>query len=300
VKVNLGRYKKWEISGHIVLSILALLAIVPFLLLIISSFTDEHTVVRNGYSFFPEKFSLVAYQYVFEQWQMIGKGYMVTVIVTCIGTFIGTSISALLGWTLSRRNLPGRSMLLFIVTFTMMFHGGLTAQYIIYTQIFELKNTIFGLILPNLLMNGYFVMMFRNYFETSIPGTLLEAAKIDGASEVKTFFKIVLPLSGPIVLTIALPLGLLYWNDWTNGLYYLSRDSNLQSIQTILNNINENIKFLQNNNLGTANSGVSSAELPSTTIRMAMAVVGIVPIICAFPFLQKWLVRGMTEGAVKE
>jgi putative aldouronate transport system permease protein len=300
VTLNFGRYKKWEISGHIVLSILALLAIIPFVLMLISSFTDEHTVVRNGYSFFPEKFSLAAYQYVFDQWQTIGKGYMVTVIVTCVGTFIGTSISALLGWTLSRKNLPGRSWLLFLVTFTMMFHGGLTAQYIIYTQIFELKNTIFGLILPNLLLNGYFVMTFRNYFETSIPGTLLEAAKIDGASEVKTFFKIVLPLSGPIIVTIALPLALLYWNDWTNGLYYLSHDSKLQSIQTILNNINENIKFLQNNNLGTASSDASSAELPSTTIRMAMAVVGVVPIICAFPFLQKWLVRGMTEGAVKE
>jgi putative aldouronate transport system permease protein len=298
--LKFGKYKRWEISGHILFSILAFLAIIPFVLLIISSFSDEQAVVRNGYSFFPEKLSLEAYKYIFNQWEVIGRGYMVTIIVTCVGTFVGTSISALLGWTLSRKDLPGRNTLLFIVAFTMMFSGGLTAQYIIYTQIFHIKNTIFGLILPNLLMNGYFVMTFRNYFEHTIPSSLLEAAKIDGASEIKTFFKIVLPLSGPIIITIALPLALLYWNDWTNGMYYLSLDSKLQSIQTILNNINENIKFLQSNNLGSAGSQLSTAELPSTTIRMAMAVVGILPIMCVFPFLQKWLARGITEGAVKE
>jgi putative aldouronate transport system permease protein len=298
--LKLGRYKKWELSGHILFIILAFLAIIPFVLLVISSFSDEQAVVRNGYSFFPEKLSLTAYHYIFDQWEMIGGGYLVTIIVTCLGTFFGTTMAALIGWTLSRKHLPGRSMLLFIVTFTMMFHGGMTAQYIIYTQIFHLKNTILGLLIPNLMLNGYFIMTFRNYFENSIPGTLIEAAKIDGASEIKTFFKIVLPISGPIIITIGLPLALMYWNDWTNGLYYLSHDSKLQSIQTILNNINENIKFLQSNDLGNAAAALSTAELPSTTIRMAMAVVGILPIILVFPFLQKWLVRGMTEGAVKE
>ncbi|MEW9053756.1 MAG: carbohydrate ABC transporter permease [Neobacillus sp.] len=297
--MKFGRYKRWEISGHLILGTMSFLAIIPFILLIISSFSNEQTVVRNGYSFFPEKFSIAAYQYIFNQWEVIGSGYLVTIIVTCVGTFIGVSISALIGWTLSRKSLPGRNFILFFVTFTMMFSGGLTAQYLIYTQIFQLKNTIFGLIVPNLMMNGFFVMTFRNYFEHHIPGTLLEAAKMDGASEVKSFFKIVLPLSAPIIITIGLPQALMYWNDWMNGMYYLSPGSKLQSIQTILNNINENIKFLQDNNLGSAGGQMSTAELPSTTIRMAMAVVGVLPIICVFPFLQKWLVKGITEGAVK-
>jgi putative aldouronate transport system permease protein len=295
--MKLGRNKKWEISAHLLMFILAFLAIIPFVLLIISSFSDETTVIRNGYSFFPQKFSLEAYKYIFNQWQVVGRGYMVTILVTCIGTLLGVTISAFFGYALSRKELRGRAILLFLVTFTMMFSGGATASYVIYTKIFHLKNTIFGLIIPGLLMNGFYVMTFRNFFENSIPVALLEAAKIDGASEIKTFFKIVLPLSGPIMLTIGLPMALTYWNDWMNGMYYLSLNSKLQSIQTILNNMNENIKFLQTNNLG---SKISSAEIPSTTIRMAMAVVGIVPLICIFPFLQKWLVRGLTVGAVKE
>ena len=187
-----------------------------------------------------------------------------------------------------------------MVTFTMMFSGGMTASYLIYTKIFHLKNTIFGLIVPGLLMNGYYIMTFRNYFENSIPEALLEAAKIDGASEFKTFFKIVLPLSGPILATIGLPAALMYWNDWMNGMYYLNLGSKLQTIQTILNNMNENIKFLQNNNLGGAASSFNSADIPTTTVRMAMAVVGVLPLLCVFPFLQKWLSRGLTSGAVKE
>ncbi|MDF2521118.1 MAG: sugar transporter permease, partial [Clostridia bacterium] len=165
-----SKYFKWEISGHILMTILALLAIVPFVLLVSSSFSDEVTVIRNGYKFFPEKFSLEAYKYIFDQWQIIGRGYMVTVVVTCIGTVTGVTMAALFGYVLSRKDLPGRRILLFFITFTMMFNGGLTATYINYTKVFHLKNTIWGLIIPGLLMNGYFVMTFRNYFETSIPG----------------------------------------------------------------------------------------------------------------------------------
>lgn len=289
--------KRWRISAHVVMIILSICAIAPFLLLIISSFTDENAAITNGYSFLPASFSLGAYKYLLTQWEMLGRGYLVTIIVTVVGTTVGTVISALIGYTLSRKELPGRTILLFVVAFTMLFNGGLTAAYIIYTQIFHLKDTIFGLIIPGLLMNGFFVMMFRNYFENSIPHALLEAAKIDGASEITIFSRIVVPLSMPMIATVGLPQALLYWNDWMNGMYYLSANSKLQSIQTILNNMNENIKFLANNNTIT---GVDLSTIPSTTVRMAIAVVGILPILFIFPLIQNWFVRGVTVGAVKE
>lgn len=293
-----GKNKKWVVGAHVSMIVLSFLALVPFILLITSSFTDETTVIRNGYSFFPEKFSIDAYRYLFEQWQTIGRAYINTAIVTVIGTTVGVMISAFFGFTVSRRNLPGRAWILFFITFTMFFHGGMTIQYIIYTKIFNLKDTIWGLIIPGLLMNGYYVMSFRNYFENTIPDALLEAGKIDGASEFKLFWKIVFPLSGAIFATIGLPAALMYWNDWMNGMYYLNMGSKLQTVQTILNNMNENVKFLSEN--ATAASQFDSSTIPTTTIRMAIAVVGIAPIICAFPILQKWLVRGLTVGAVKE
>jgi putative aldouronate transport system permease protein len=295
-----SKYRNWEISAYILLGLLSILAIAPFVLLVSSSFSDEVTVIRNGYSFLPKKLSLEAYKYIFDQWQIIGRGYMVTIFVTVVGTVAGVSMSCMFGYVLSRKELPGRSILLFLVTFTMLFNGGLTASYINYTKIFHLKNTIWGLIIPGLLMNGYFVMTFRNYFENSIPTALLEAAKIDGASEFLTFVKIVLPLSGPIIASVGLPVALMYWNDWMNGMYYLNINSKLQSIQTILNNMNENIKFLQSNEAKSLTSQLDVSQIPETTIRMAIAVVGVLPLICIFPFLQNWLVRGLTVGAVKE
>lgn len=289
--------KRWSLAGHVLLIILAVLSVAPFLLLLISSFTEESAAIRNGYSFLPEAWSLDAYRYIGQQWSTIGRSYLVTIFVTVVGTIIGVIISAMLAYTLSRKDLPGRNLISFLLIFTMLFNGGLTSTYIIYTQVFHIKNTIFGLLLPGLLMNAYNVQMFRNYFETTIPGALMEAAQIDGAKELTIFFKIVVPLSLPMVATVGLMVALMYWNDWQNGLYYLSTNSNLQSIQTLLNNMNENIKFLQQNNVG---ANFTAADMPSTTIRMAIAVVGILPILCLYPFFQKWFVQGMMTGAVKE
>ncbi|WP_044482098.1 carbohydrate ABC transporter permease [Paenibacillus antibioticophila] len=289
--------KRWSVAGHFIMIILSVLAIAPFILLLMSSITDEGTALQNGYSFFPQKFSLDAYSYIATQWGLIGRGYLVSIFVTIVGTFVGVSISAMLAYTLSKHDLPGRGLLMFLLTFTMLFNGGLTSTYIVYTQIFHIKDTIFGLLLPNLLMNAYFVIMFKNYFEHTLPGALVESARIDGATEFKIFYKIAVPLSVPMFVTVGMTSALSYWNDWTNGMYYLSTNSNIQSIQTLLNNINENIKFLQQNNVGTT---VTTADLPSVTVRMAIAVVGVLPMLLLFPLFQRWFVNGATEGAVKE
>lgn len=289
--------KRWGFVAHVVMIILTILALAPFILLVIASFTDEAAAIRNGYSYLPEKWSLDAYKYILTQWTTIGRSYLVTIFVTVVGTLASVVMSGMIAYVLSRKELPGRTILLFALTFTMLFNGGMTSTYIIYTQIFHIKNTIFGLLLPGLLMNAYNVMMFRNYFETSIPGALMEAARIDGATETKIFFKVVVPLSMPMVASVGLMVALMYWNDWTNGLYYLSADSKLQSIQTLLNNMNENVKYLQQNNI---DMGAFQGAIPSTTIRMAIAVVGVVPILALYPFFQKYFVKGMMSGAIKE
>lgn len=171
------------------------------------------------------------------------------------------------------------------------------STYMVYTTVFHIKNTVWALIVPNLLMNAFMIMLVRNYFEHSIPEELYESARIDGAGEFYIFFKIVLPLSVPILATVGLMTGISYWNDWQNGLYYLTKDEggNLYTIQNILNEINTNISFLASYNVG----GVNIAELPTTTARMAIAVIGILPIAIIYPFFQKYFAKGLVMGAVK-
>ena len=291
-----GDRKVWNVAANIVMCVLCFLAIMPFILLIIASFTDEQTAILNGYSYLPEAWSLEAYKYIASQWKMLGRAYLMTIVVTAIGTSVGLIMTALLGYVLSQQNLPGRRALNFYVVFTMLFNGGLVPTYIMYVKTFGIKNTIWGLIVPNLLMSGFLVMLVRNYFENSIPKDLYESARIDGASEFQTFFRIALPLSTPILATVGLMMGIAYWNDWQNGLYYISdKGKHLYTIQNILNNINENISYLAQN----ATVGTTIADLPTTTARMAIAVVGVLPILIIYPFFQKYFAKGITMGAVK-
>lgn len=288
--------RRWEIGANVVMCICSFLALAPFVLLIIASFTDETVALENGFSYFPAKWSAFAYNYIVQQWEMLGRAYLMTIVVTAIGTTVGLIMTALLAYMLSQRDLPGRRFLNLYVVFTMLFNGGLVPTYIMYVRTFHIKDTIFALIIPNLLLNAFLVMLTRNYFENNIPRELYEAARIDGASEFKNFTTIALPLSVPILATVGLMMGIAYWNDWQNGLYYLSdQGKNLYTIQNILNNINQNIAFLASN----ATVGVNLADLPTTTVRMAIAVVGILPVLILYPFFQKYFARGLVAGAVK-
>ena len=289
--------KKLEIIGYIIVGLFVISIIIPFALLIVSSVTDETTITRNGYSFIPKLFSLNAYQYILDRYDVILRAYGVTIFVTVVGTGISLMLTALCAYPLSRQDLPGKSCLKFFVFFTMLFNGGLISTYLLYTQYFHIKNTIWALIVPNFLMVGYYVNLARSFYATSIPNALIEAARIDGASELRTFYKIVLPLSKPIMATLGMFIAVMYWNDWQNGLVYLN-DSHLFSIQVLLNQMTSNIQFLQSDsNLA---SNVNLLALPSQTVRMAIAVVGVLPMFCAYPFFQKYFVKGITLGAVKE
>jgi len=284
---------------NIFLIALAAACVLPFLLLIMSSVTDETAIIRNGYSFLPEKFSLTAYAYLMTNFNQIARAYGITILVTAIGTSVCLTITSMLAYPLSRRDLPGRNLLSFLVFFTLLFNGGLVPTYLMYSQLLHIKNTLLGQILPLLLTNAYFVLLMRTFFSTSIPDALIEAAKIDGAGEFTIFYRIIIPLSKPVMVTIGLFAGMHYWNDWYNGLIYIT-DPHLYSIQNILNRIIRDIQFLANNaSMAGSNSNEMMASVPSETVRMAIAVIGIFPILLIYPFVQKYFVKGIALGGVK-
>ncbi len=287
--------RKMELIAYIVIGAIAISIVLPFLLLLMSSFTDEMSITRNGYSFFPKDFSLGAYEYLWKSASTISRAYMVSIVITIMGTVLGLIMTVLCAYPLSRRDLPGKNILTFYVFFTMLFNGGLVPTYLIYTQYFHIKNTIWALLVPNILVQAYNVMLAKTFFQSSIPVEIIEAARVDGAKEIKIFFRVVLPLSKPIFATLGLFISVTYWNDWTNGLIYLT-DSKLYSLQNLLNRMTANIQFLNSTSLG---GNISAADLPSQTVRMAIAIVGVVPMLAAYPFFQKYFVKGIALGAVK-
>ena len=289
--------KVFQVVICIILLWLAICAVAPFILLISSSFTAEDSLLRNGYSFWPSKWSLYAYEFLFvTNRSKIFRAYGITIMCTVIGTLLHLVIAPMLAYPLSRRDYSRRNVLSFMVIFTMLFNGGMVASYIIWTQIFHIKNTIFALLFPGLVMNAFYIVLYKSSFATNIHPSLIEAARLDGAGEFYIYRKIVLPLSLPILATIGLMVGIGYWNDWMNGMYYIT-DSKLYSLQLLLNAILNNIKALSTMPEGT---NMGSLDLPSTGVRMAIAVIGTLPILCLYPFFQKAFVAGITLGGVKE
>ena len=282
---------------HIFMILLVLSCVLPFLLMVMASLTEEMTLTRNGYSFFPEVFSLETYRYIIRSAGTILRGYVMTIVVTVIGTVCNLVLTILFAYPLSRKDLPYRSGLSFFLFFTMLFNGGLVPTYMMYANTFHIKNTLFALIVPSLMMNAFYVIMMRSFFSSSIPDSLIEAAKLDGASERKILMSIVVPLSKPMIVTQVLMVGLGYWNDWMNGLYYVT-EQKLYTIQMILNNMINNIEFLTRN-ASMLGSAASSMKIPQVGIRMGIAVIAVLPVLIIYPFLQKYFVKGIVIGGVK-
>ena len=291
--------KSFNRVATIILTILVIIAMLPILLIVIASFSAESSLIRNGYTYWPEQWSLDAYYYMVKQSIMILRSYGVSFLVTFVGTALSVIITTMLAYPMSRKSFKYRNALAFFVFFTMLFNGGIVPSYIMWTKFFHIKNTIWALIVPTFLMSPFNVVLVKNYFSNSISPSILEAARMDGAGVFAVFTKIVMPLSVPIMATVGLMTAISYWNDWTNGLYYLTENGGSQyyTIQLVLNRINENINFLANNSDVAAKA---AQQLPSTTMRMAIAVIGILPIMCAYPFFQKYFVKGITLGGVKE
>ncbi|SDZ89518.1 putative aldouronate transport system permease protein [Lachnospiraceae bacterium NK3A20] len=291
--------KHFQIVAHIVLIFLSFTAVVPFVLLVISSLTDNDVLIANGYSFTPEKWSFYAYEYIFKTGNSVMHAYGISIILTLAGTVLSTVVTTMLAYVLSKPQLPGRHIFMFFVVFTMLFNGGLVPTYIVYTNIFNIKNTFWSLLFPGLLCNGFNVMLMKSYFVSSVPGEILDAAQIDGAGEWQVFTKVAAPLAKPIIATIALFNGIAYWNDWMNGYIYLTKRTDLYSIQNLLNRMMVNIQFLSQNSHNIQDAGVGLASIPLVSVRMAMATAGVLPVLIVYPFIQGNFVKGITLGGVK-
>lgn len=289
--------KRFRSVSTVILSVLVFFILLPIVLVVISSVTDENVLISTGYTFFPSKLSLDSYYYMLKQSEIILRAYGVTILVTCVGTLTSVMITTMLAYPMSRPNFRYRNALAFFVFFTMLFNGGIVASYIMWSRVFQIKDTIWALIVPNYLVTAFNVFLVRNYYATSVPLSVIESAQIDGANELTIFFKIMLPLAVPSVATISLFTGLIYWNDWINGLYYLT-DAKLFGIQNLLIRIMNNIQFLKVSS-NVALLGAMNIDLPGTSVRMAMAVIGILPIVIIYPLMQKHFIKGVVLGAVK-
>lgn len=289
--------KRFQRFATAMLALLAVFALLPILLIAIASVTDENVLVSSGYWFLPAKLSLDSYYYMVKQSQMILRAYGITISVTLLGTLGSVLLTTTLAYPMARPDFKYRNVLSFFVFFTMLFNGGVVSSYIMWTRVFAIKNTIWALIVPNYLVTAFNVFLVRNYYTNSIPHAMVESAQIDGAGELQIFFKIMLPMAVPTVATISLFTGMIYWNDWVNGLYYIS-DAKMYGLQNLLIRIMNNIQFLKVSS-NTALLGTQNIDLPGSSVRMAMAMIGILPILILFPFVQKYFVKGVVLGAVK-
>lgn len=254
--------------------------------------------MQKGFSLFPNEISFEAYKFLFNDFSEIARAYGVTIVATLIGTIVSLLITALFAYPLSRPSLPFRRTLSFYIFFTMLFGGGLAPWYITYVNMLGIKNTIFSMIIPNLLLSAFNVLLMRSFFSTTIPETVIESATIDGASEITIFFKIVVPLSLPIMATIGLFNTLAYWNDWYNCMLFIDKPD-LYNIQYLMTKTLTNIQYLLMKSNSSAQVGELLAKMPRESVRMALAIVGVAPLLFAYPFFQKYYISGITSGAVK-
>lgn len=276
----------------------SLMFILPFVLIISASFTDETTLLQEGYKLIPSVFSTEAYKYVFRTPQQLINSYKITIIYSVMATVLGVVIMSMLAYPLSRSNYKYKKIVTFFIFFTMLFSGGLIPTYIWMTRYLHLGDTIWVYILP-CLVNAFHVIVIRTFFQ-GLPQSMPEAAKIDGASELQIFFRIVLPLSKPVIATISLLTLLSRWNDWNTALIYI-KSSELYSLQYLLQKILREAEFVKDMADSTPIAGIDLdvSNLPSVTIRFAMCMVAAGPMLVVFPFFQKYFAKGLTVGAVK-
>ena len=279
--------------------LLALACLLPIVFIFIISITDESVIQRQGYQFYvtAKTVSGKAYQYLWTQRQTILQAMWVSIKVTAIGTALGVTLTALMGYVLSRREYRLRSFYTMLIFIPMIFGGGLAASYVVNTQILKLGNTLAILILP-LAVSSFNVVIARTFFQTTIPDSVIESARLDGASQSTIFFRIVLPISKPVLATIALFLAFGYWNDWYQSMLYI-KDQDLQSLQAMLNSMQKNLEYLTKNPTAGLTSTDMIRQMPQEGVRMAIAFVVAVPIACIYPFFQKYFISGLTVGAVK-
>lgn len=275
---------------------LSILIIAPFVLIISVSLTDENTLTTYGYSFFPQQISSLAYEFLFQTPLVLVRAYSNTFFITVIGTLLSILMTSIIGYVISRRDYSLRSPLTVFVFIPMMFSGGLVPFYILMTQYLHLKNSLWAIILPGLISPFYILIM--KGFMSKVPYEIIESAKMDGASEWRIFFRIILPLSTPALATLSLFIAFNYWNEWFNALLFID-DDKLVPLQLLLVRIINTLDFLRNNSQYTQGLGIDMSQFPNESVRMALVVLVAGPMMFVFPFFQRYFVQGMTVGSLK-
>ncbi len=275
-----------------------LFAFLPVVLTFIAAFTDEKCITRNGFTFVPEKWSLAGVNAVLRYGNRLLTSYGVTILVTVAGTFAGLLIMSMFAYSISRKDFRLSRFLSIYLLIPMLFNGGQLSGYIVFTSYYHLKDSLWLLILP-LMVTTMNVIILRTYIANSIPAELMEAAKIDGAGEYRTFFQITLPLMKPSLAAVGFMMATAYWNDWQNALLYITTDSK-KPLQLLLINIQKSIEFLLNNsNVPASARAAMGGTIPQYSATMATVIIVIGPIMVAYPFFQKYFVKGLTVGSVK-
>lgn len=290
----MNKLKDKQIILNLVFIIFCALIIYPLLMVIAVSLSSEADVAKYGYQLIPKAIDLTAYEYVFKNPTRVLNAYKVTAIFSFVAMFMSVLLMAMIAYPLSNKRFRMRKKLNFFLYFTMLFHGGLVPSYILITKYLHLGDTIWVYILPGLI-SPWYVFMMRTFF-SDVPEEMLDAVKIDGGNQFVSFFRFVIPLSKPVLATVALFMFLGKWNDWNTSMLYIN-NPDLYSLQFLLQDIMQNISLLQSNE--TAGMMLSVEDIPSETVRMAMAVVVAGPALLVFPFFQKYFTKGLTVGSVK-
>ncbi len=295
-RVMTGDVLLFNILGYFLIIAFALLCIIPFYLVIISSFQAESVLVQEGYPLYIKKFSLDSYRLCLKNPDNILRAYGITVLVTVVGTAVSVFLNTMTGYVLSRRDFKARNFFSFFFFFTTLFSGGLVPWYIICVRYLNLKNTIFALILP--MIFSVWNMIIAKSFMSSLPAAITESAKMDGANDFTVYARLILPLSTPLIATLSLFSALGYWNDWYNCMLYITKSElyNLQYyLQTMLNNADALRKAAAMSN----GAVTTTTQVPLEGMKMAMTVIATGPIVLLYPFVQRYFVKGLTIGAVK-
>ena len=295
--------RRYQRMLTVIMFLISLIMVIPLVLLVMASITSNNEIVMHGYSFWPKEFSLDAYKYIWNEKAQIFHAYGVTVLVTVLGTAVGTMLTLLYGYVLAQPKFPGKSFLAFYLFFTMLFNGGLVPTYIMYTRYLHLKNSIAALIIPGLLMNAFNVILARTFIQSNVPVALKEAAEIDGASEFRIFGQVALPLCKPIIATVAVFVAVGQWNSWFDNHIYTRGNESLTTLQYLLYNYLNEAQRLADQIKNTTNAaGMSqlvSNSISPKGIRMTITVLASLPIFMVYPFMQKYFVKGIMVGAVK-